>query len=74
MHRSVETGLPEEVQERCYFFNSFFYKKLAERQKAKRGGAKAGGDDCDGDTDDRQALLFLRSSRWQILVVRCVPP
>ena len=36
--RWIEQNLPNEVRERCYFFNSFFYKKLTEKQKVKRGG------------------------------------
>ena len=36
--RWIEQNLPNEVRDRCYFFNSFFYKKLTEKQKVKRGG------------------------------------
>lgn len=40
--REIEASLPKEVQDRVYFFNSFFYKKLTE--KAQAGGkGKAGG-------------------------------
>ena len=30
--RWIWQHLPEATQNRCYFFNSFFYKKLSERQ------------------------------------------
>ena len=30
-HRFIQKELPEEAQAQCYFFNSFFYKKLTEK-------------------------------------------
>ena len=51
--RWQEHHLPEDMQERCYFFNSFFYKKLTEKQKAKKGGAKAG-EDAEEEWDQHQ--------------------
>lgn len=30
--RWIWQHLPEATQKRCYFFNSFFYKKLSEKQ------------------------------------------
>lgn len=39
MHdRYIWHQLPESVQQRCYFFNSFFWKKLTERSKTTDGG------------------------------------
>ena len=38
--RWIEEHLPGIMKERCYFFNSFFYKKLAE--KVVKGTGKAG--------------------------------
>ena len=32
VHRWIWQHLPAATQDRCYFFNSFFYKKLSERQ------------------------------------------
>ncbi len=32
MCRWIWKHLPEATQKRCYFFNSFFYKKLSEKQ------------------------------------------
>lgn len=37
----MKHNLPEEVQSRCYFFNSFFLKKLQERNPGKKAEDKA---------------------------------
>ena len=40
--RWIEEHLPGVMKDRCYFFNSFFYKKLAEKVvKGKVGPSKA---------------------------------
>lgn len=39
-HRWIEEHLPTEVADRCYFFNSFFYKKLTEKTPRKGKGSQ----------------------------------
>lgn len=39
--RYVQTKMRPEDAERCYFFNSFFYKKLSEKQAGVQGAALA---------------------------------
>lgn len=39
--RHIEEHLPPEFRDRCYFFSSFFYKKLTEKQKQPAPGKQA---------------------------------
>ncbi len=51
--RFIQAELKAEARDQCYFFNSFFYKKLTE---------KSGGKDAEGLTPQQRA--FQRVKKW----------
>ena len=53
--RFIQAELPPEARQECYFFNSFFYKKLTEK-------SGAGGKDTEGLTAHQRA--FERVKKW----------
>ena len=60
--RFIQAELPAEAKEQCYFFNSFFYKKLTEK-------SSAGGKDSEGLSKEERA--FQRVKKWTKACPHC---